>query len=217
MITKIQAINFGNTVVEAVLACRPESPLDHIKKDIEKQKLKSYFELFNVPILFSKVDTLINIKPSDLFLSLVDFIQEIRRLITVNDQNNQKIADYFFLSSSLAFIDITFDSIKQGYDKEGLLNLCYPFILKAIDISINLKIKVPVLFRNKEKYLKKNIDILKQQMKIWLNELNKIAKLIENNKINAINIIWKIITGIIAIMGGTWALIQLLRYLKIIP
>ena len=195
MPTKTHAINFGNAIVESTLACSPMSSGDTNTKENQKQLIKKYMIDFKVEDLFDVFESVIKTNINDILVEMVNLIQSIRQRMIIVDENDEHLGDYFFLSASINFIDISMLSITLIPDKENTLKpLSYALFEPAVKVSVKLGIKYPRF--SKSGYMKSNTTVIQNEVKIWLNDLRKLSNNKEPKKPDNLTK-WSIIIGII--------------------
>jgi len=174
---KLQAIDFGVKFVEGAFACRPESPLDKTAKEHLKLQLTTYANVFGIKNFDTDLQTIISCTPSyDIFLRKLAYILlSIERRIYAAHDPQQRLDAYFFISSSITLVEVSFESLRyarQGFDR-STLEVIYPFLERAIKLSNEIGIKPP----NITKYAFMNDDIqdIQKSLKSWMAIMRKRA------------------------------------------
>jgi hypothetical protein len=132
--------------------------------------------LFLVRDLFRDFEKLINESISDqYFVPLIKLIQSIRTRLSVVDEYDENLNDYFFLSAVINFIDMSLIVITtSSEEKVTLKELGAVLFEKAKEVSSDLAIDYPHI--NWADCINSNVTFLSDGVTKWLDDLRQKAK-----------------------------------------
>jgi len=174
MPTEIQAIDFGVKFVEASFALRIDSTLDCATKEQLKRLLTTYFSAFGMTDLETDLEMIISLPESyEVFLKLAEILLSVERRIDAAHDPTLHLGSYFFVSSAITLVDISFLSlVQQGFDRNALESV-YPFLERAMELSSSAGIVPPNITRTV--YLHDDIESVQACFKKWMLSLRTYA------------------------------------------